>query len=135
VSMYLVMPVAPAIFFGIVNRRMTLRGAAASAAVGTALASMFVADQILGARGAELFPFLHTRLTLNYTYRGLWGGLITIATLFLVSYMSKPPEKDKVDAITVDWRRPMARFEGLSDWRLHLAALSLATVAIYAWLW
>jgi SSS family solute:Na+ symporter len=96
---------------------------------------MFVADQILGARGAELFPFLHTRLTLNYTYRGLWGGLITIATLFLGSYMSKAPDKDKVHAITVNWRGPAMQFEGLSDWRLHLAVLSVATVAIYAWLW
>jgi SSS family solute:Na+ symporter len=135
VSIYLVMPVTPAIFFGIVSKRMTLQGAVASAAVGTLLASMFVADQILGVRGAERFPFLHTRLTLNYTYRGIWGGLLTIATLFVVSYMSKAPDKDTVRGITVNWRGPVAPFEGLSDWRLHWTILSLVTIAIYAWLW
>jgi SSS family solute:Na+ symporter len=135
VSVYLVMPVTPAIFFGIVSKRVNLQGAVASAIAGTLLAALFVADQLIGPRAAQLFPLLHTRLTLNYTYRGLWGGLIIIATLFVGSWMTKIPDQERLRAITVDWRGPVARFEGLSDWRLHLGALSLATIAIYAWLW
>ena len=135
VSIYLVMPVTPAIFFGIVNRRMTFQGAVASAIAGTLLAALFVTDQLMGASAASVFPFLHTRLTMNYTYRGLWGGIITIATLFFVSYLTTAPDREKMRSLTVDWRGPIARFEGLTDWRLHLALLSLATIAIYAWLW
>jgi SSS family solute:Na+ symporter len=135
VSIYLVMPVTPAIFFGIVNKRMTFQGAVASALTGTALASLFVTDQLMGMRAAQAFPFLHTKLTLNYAYRGLWGTLITIAVLFVVSYMTKAPEAAKVKGLTVDWSAPVARFEGWSDWRLHWSLIAAATVAIYAWLW
>jgi SSS family solute:Na+ symporter len=135
VSIYLVMPVTPAIFFGIVSRRMTFQGAVASALTGTLLASLFVTDQLMGNHGTQLFPFLHWKLTLNYTYRGLWGGLLTIAMLFLVSYMTKAPELAKVKGLTVDWQTRAASFEGLSDWRLHWSILALATIAIYTWLW
>jgi solute:Na+ symporter, SSS family len=135
ISIYLVMPVTPAIFFGIVSRRMTFHGAVASAVSGTLLASLFVSDQLMGARGVQLFPFLHWNSTTNYTYRGLWGGLVTIAVLFIVSYLTKPPELAQVKGLTVDWHSHSAPFEGLSDWRLQWSLLALATVAIYAWLW
>jgi len=134
VSIYLVMPITPAIFFGIVSRRMTVQGAVASTLAGTLLATLFVTDQLIGARGAQLFPWLHWTLTLNYTYRGLWGTMVTIVVLFLVSYLSKPPESVKVQGITVDWRARGAAFEGFSDWRLQWSALAVVTVAIYAWL-
>ena len=44
VSIYLVMPVTPAIFFGIMSKRMTFQGAVASAITGTLVASLFVAE-------------------------------------------------------------------------------------------
>jgi solute:Na+ symporter, SSS family len=135
ISIYLVMPITPAIFFGIVSKRMTFQGAVASAIAGTLLASLFVTDQLMGASGARIFPFLHWKLTLNYAYRGLWGTLITIAVLFLVSHITKAPEAAKVQGLTVDWKSGATPFEGWSDWRLHWSALALATIAIYAWLW
>jgi SSS family solute:Na+ symporter len=135
VSIYLVMPVTPAIFFGIMSKRMTFQGAVASALAGTLLASIFVADQLVGARGAQLFPWLHLSLTENYSYRGLWGTMITVAVLFLVSYMTTPPALEKTQGLTVNWQARSTPFEGLSDWRLHWGALSVATIAIYAWLW
>jgi SSS family solute:Na+ symporter len=135
VSIYLVMPVTPAIFFGIVSKRMNFQGAVASALTGSLIASMFVADQLMTATGAQIFPFLHHKLTLNYTYRGLWGTIVTTAVLFIVSYLTRRPEPANVKGLTVDWQMRSAAFEGLSDWRLHLALLTLATIAIYAWLW
>ncbi len=91
------MPVTPAIFFGIVSKRMTVQGAVASTVAGTLLATLFVTDQLIGARGAQLFPWLHWTLTLNYTYRGLWGTMVTIAVLFIVSYLTTAPEPAKVE--------------------------------------
>ena len=135
ISIYLVMPVTPAIFFGIVSKRMTFQGAVISAIAGTVLASLFVTDQLMGAAGAQVFPFLHWKLTLNYAYRGLWGTLITIGVLFAVSYMTAAPEAGRVKSLTVDWKSGGTPFEGWSDWRLHWCALAVATVAIYAWLW
>ena len=96
--------------------------------------TLFVTDQLIGARGAHLFPWLHWTLTLNYTYRGLWGTMATIAVLFMVSYLTKAPELVKVKGLTVDWHARSSPFEGLSDWRLHWSALAVATIAICAWL-
>lgn len=135
ISIYLVMPVTPAIFFGIVSKRMTFQGAVASAVAGTLLATLFVTDQLMGATNAQFFPFLHYKLTLNYAYRGFWGTLITIAVLVIVSCMTKAPDTARLKGLTVDWKSGATPFEGWSDWRLHWSALALATIAIYAWLW
>jgi SSS family solute:Na+ symporter len=136
ISIYLVMPITPAIVFGILSRRVNVAGAAASVLAGVAISVFFVADQLLGVeRGERLFPLLHHPLTLNYTYRGLGGTLAIIAVLFGVSWLTPPPAPDKVERTTLragDLREP---FRGLQDWRLHLAVLSVLTVAAYWWLW
>jgi SSS family solute:Na+ symporter len=135
ISIYLIMPITPAIFFGIMSKRVTFRGAVASVLAGSSLAALFVTDQLLGARGAQWFPWLHLKLTLNYTYRGLWGTLVSIAVLFLVSSLTKAPVASEIQGLTVDWKAPIQPFQGLSDWRLSLAGLVLLTIGIYAWLW
>jgi solute:Na+ symporter, SSS family len=135
ISIYLIMPITPAIFFGIMSKRVTFPGAVASVLAGSALAVLFVTDQLIGSRGSQWFPWLHWKLTLNYTYRGLWGTLVSIAVLFLVSSFTRTPAGANIQGLTVDWKAPMERFQGLSDWRLSLGVLVLLTVGIYAWLW
>jgi SSS family solute:Na+ symporter len=86
ISAYLVIPVFPAIFFGIVSKKVTLKGAAVSVVVGIILATIFVIDQLLGPKaGQELFPILHHPLTLNFGYRGLWAEILVTGILFAVS--------------------------------------------------
>jgi solute:Na+ symporter, SSS family len=136
ISTYLVMPVTPAIAFGILSKRVTSLGALASALVGLALASIFVSDQLMGPfAGARVFPWLHTPLTLNYTYRGLWGTIAVTAALFAVSAVTKPADPSKLGHLTIDWGGRLEVFKGLSDWRLHLAVLSLITIGLYGLLW
>ena len=136
ISIYLVMPVTPAIFFGIVSKRVTVKGALVSVLLGIALATVYVTDQLVGpAAGAAWFPWLHTKLTLNYTYRGLWGTLIVIATLYLVSAFTEKRPSATLEGLTINWHSPMEPFRGLRDWRLHLALLTLVTIGLYAWLW
>ena len=136
VSIYLVMPITPAIFLGIMSKRVTFQGALASVIAGGSLAALFVTDQLMGqTAGARLFPWLHKSLTLNYTYRGLWGTLLATATLYLVSYCTKAPPLGKVQDLTVDWGARQESFRGIYDWRLHLVLLAMLTLAIYAWLW
>jgi SSS family solute:Na+ symporter len=136
ISIYLVMPITPAIFFGIVSKRVTVAGAIASVLVGIGLATVFVADQLMGAdRAAQLFPMLHTDLTLNYSYRGLWGTLVIIATLYGVSAWTERRDPETLRGLTIDWSGKPEPFRGLRDWRLQLSALGLATVGLYAWLW
>lgn len=136
ISVYLTLPIAPAIIFGIMSKRVTVRGAIASVLLGLALSSIFVADQLMGPiAGAGLFPWLHTKLTLNYTYRGLWGTILVTLTLFTVSLMTKKMPEKRLEGVTIDWSLRLERFQGLRDWRLQLAVLSLGTVAAYAWLW
>lgn len=135
ISIYLVMPIVPAIFFGILSKRVTFQAAVASVLVGSAMAAVFVSDQILGPAGAHIFPWLRWKLTYNYTYRGLLGTLVTTAILFGASLLTKPPDPVKVQGLTVDWKGSVAPFAGISDWRLQWGILALMTIAIYAWLW
>jgi SSS family solute:Na+ symporter len=136
ISLYLVMPITPAIVFGVLSKRVNFAGAAASVLVGVVVATVFVTDQFLGPqRGESLFPFLHRALTLNFTYRGFWGTLGITAVLFAVSWLTPPPARENIKNTTMRAADLIEPFRGLSDWRLHLAALSVATVAAYWWLW
>jgi SSS family solute:Na+ symporter len=135
ISIYLVMPVTPAIFFGILSKRVTFQGAVASVVAGGSLAALFVTDQLLGQRGIRWFPWLHSKLTLNYTYRGLWGTLVSIVILFLVSFLTKAPLAKDFQGLTVNWGTRLEPLQGLFDWRLSLAVIALLTVGTYAWLW
>lgn len=135
ITAYLVIPVFPAIFFGIVSKKVTLKGAAASVIVGIVLATLFVVDQLIGPdAGKEIFPFLHHKLTLNFGYRGLWAEIIITGVLFGVSMFTPKTAPEKLELTTVNYSRRIAPFEGLTDWRLHLAVLSVVTVLLYVWL-
>ena len=136
ISIYLVMPVTPAIALGIMSKRVTRAGALASVCVGSLIAALFVLDQQIGVEtGAQWFPFLHKTLTLNYTYRGLWGTLIVVATLFLVSAFTKKTDPETLKKTSITWGWNPDPFEGLRDWRLQWAALAVVTVLLYRWVW
>lgn len=136
ISIYLVMPITPAVILGVMSKRVTFAGAAASVFVGLGLAGIFVADALMGPElGTRYFPWLHWPLTFNYTYRGGWGTLIIVAVLFLVSAFTKKTEPEKLAKTTIDWNRRMEPFAGITDWRLHLAVVAGVTIALYYWLW
>jgi solute:Na+ symporter, SSS family len=135
ITAYLILPVFPAIFFGIVSKKVTLKGAAVSVLVGVFLATLFVVDQLVGPEtGKTVFPFLHHKLTLNFGYRGLWAEMIITAVLFAVSAFTEKSAPEKLVKTTIDYSGRIARFEGITDWRLHLAILSLITLLLYIWL-
>lgn len=135
ITAYLVVPVFPAIFFGIVSKKVTLTGAKVSVLAGVILSSIFVIDQFMGAEaGEKLFPFLHYKLTLNFGYRGLWATMIITAILFFVSSFTPKTSDEKLQRTTVDYSKLPDKFSGISDWRLHLAILSVITIMLYVWL-
>lgn len=135
VSLFLVMPLTPAIFFGIMSRRVTFTGAVWSFAIGVMLAGVFVTDQLMGREwGMRVWPCLHLPLTENYTYRGLWGTALITLVLFLVSFVTRKTSEEKLARTTVCWER-LAPFEGWKDWRLQWAVLALVTISLYVWLW
>jgi SSS family solute:Na+ symporter len=137
ISIYLAMPLAPAIIFGILSKRVTYAGAAASFFCGIGLSALFVTDALLPNRATatHIFPWLHHPITENYTYRGLWGSLAIILILFAVSAFTKKTDPAKLQATTVDWGGGREPFQGLSDWRLHLTGIVILTVLAYWWLW
>jgi SSS family solute:Na+ symporter len=136
ISIYLTMPVAPAIIFGVLSKRVTTKGALASVLVGCALAALFVTDQLIGIQeGSKLFPWLHTRMTLNYTYRGLWGTIACVITMFAVSSFTMKTDPAMLEQVTVNWRTHAEGFRGLADWRLQLVVLSAVTVLLYWLIW
>ena len=136
ITAYLVLPVFPAIFFGIVSKRVTAKGAGISVLVGALLSTVFVIDQILGPEtGSQVFPFLHQPLTLNFGYRGLWAEIIITIVLFAVSAFTEKTAPEKLATTTINFKGAITRFEGLKDWRLHLVILTILTILIYIWLW
>ncbi|MDD4755082.1 MAG: sodium/solute symporter [Prolixibacteraceae bacterium] len=135
ITAYLVIPVFPAIFFGIVSKKVTIKGAAASVFAGVILAALFVVDQLVGPEtGEQIFPFLHQKLTLNFGYRGLWAEIIITGILFLVSACTEKTAPEKLVKTTINYNGRIAKFEGITDWRLHLGMLSVVTVFLYIWL-
>jgi SSS family solute:Na+ symporter len=135
ITAYLVIPVFPAIFFGIVSKKVTLKGAAISVVTGIILATVFVIDQLLGPdTGREIFPVLHHKLTLNFGYRGLWAEILITGVLFFVSAFTEKTAPEKLTKTTINYTGGISRFEGITDWRLHLGLLSLVTLFLYIWL-
>jgi SSS family solute:Na+ symporter len=135
ISAYLVIPVFPAIFFGVVSRRVTMKAAVVSVILGVIIATIYVIDQLLGQETAKnVFPFLHHKLTFNFGYRGLWAEILITAVLFIVSFFTRKTDPDRLDRTTISFRGKAALFEGLSDWRLQLGILSAVTILIYIWL-
>ncbi len=135
ITAYLVLPVFPAIFFGILSKKVTLKGAAWSVIAGIVLATVFVTDQLAGPEaGRSMFPFLHHKLTLNFGYRGLWAEIAITAVLFIVSFFTEKSDPDKLERTTINYSGRVARFEGIRDWRLHLGILAIITLLIYIWL-
>jgi SSS family solute:Na+ symporter len=136
ISIYLTMPLAPAIFFGIMSKRVTVKGAVASVLTGSILAALFVWDQLIGeAAGSRMFPWLHTEFTLNYTYRGLWGTLLVVGTLFTVSAFTPRAAPETLQRLTVNWNSAPEALRGFTDWRVQLTALVIVTIVLYRWLW
>ncbi len=137
ISVYLVMPLTPTILFGILSKRVTFAGAAASFFCGILLSALFVTDALITDKtlAASWFPILHHPITENYTYRGFWGTVIITIVLFGFSAFTKRTDPAKLEKTTINWAGKMDAFQGLSDWRLYLALLCIMTVAAYAWLW
>ena len=136
ITSYLVLPIFPAIFFGICSKKVTLKGAAVSVIVGVIIATVFVIDQVMGEEtAANVFPFLHYKYTAHFGFRGLWAELLITAVLFGVSAFTAKTDPEKLAKTTVDFSGKIARFEGWKDWRLYLAILSLATISIMIWLY
>jgi solute:Na+ symporter, SSS family len=136
ITAYLVIPVFPAIFFGIVSKKVTLKGAYASVLFGIALATIFVIDQLLGPDSARnIFPFLHHDLTLNFGYRGLWAEILITGVLFSVSAFTPKTAPAKLAKTTINYHLKTVRFEGWSDWRLIWAVLAVITLGVYVWLY
>jgi len=136
ISVYLIMPIAPAIVFGIMSKRVTFAGAAASVLVGLLLAGVCMVDVYLpGERAERYFPWLHLPLTLNYTWRGAWGTALVTLVLFLVSAFTRKTDPERLARTTIEWGGPWEPFRGLVDWRLHLILLLVVTAVVYGWLW
>jgi SSS family solute:Na+ symporter len=136
ITAYLVFPVFPAIIFGIISKKVTLKGAYFSVLAGVVLATIFVIDQLIGPEsGNQIFPFLHYKLTLNFGYRGLWGTILIIGVLFGVSYFTPGTDPGKLEKTTINWKEKIRPIRKLNDWRLIWFILALLTVLIYIWLW
>ena len=61
-------------------------------------------------------------------------GVQTCA-LPILSAFTKKTDPAKLEMTTIKWGEKVEAFQGVSDWRLHLAVLGAITVLAYWWLW
>jgi hypothetical protein len=54
--------------------------------------------------------------------------------LFAVSAFTKKTDPEKLARLTIDWKGQAERFQGIFDWRLQLAVLTVITALLYWWL-
>jgi len=114
---------------------VTLKGAAASVIFGIILAAIFVIDQLLAPDLAkEIFPVLHHKLTFNFGYRGLYAEILITGLLFAISAFTEKTAPEKLEKTTINYSKEIPKFEGITDWRLHLAILGSITLFLYVWL-
>jgi solute:Na+ symporter, SSS family len=136
VTAYLVFPVFPAIVFGIMSKKVTIKGAYISVLAGAIMAALFVTDQLIGpVKGSRWFPFLHLPLTENFGYRGMWGTIIIILVLFLTSSFTAKTNPEKMERTTINWSKKFEPVKNISDWRLQWMLLTVITILVYIWLW
>ncbi len=83
ISFYLIVPVIPAIAWGIFSKKPTFHGAVISILTGFILSIFYVADLFIGEDGSKVFPWLHYPLTENYTYRGTTQFILVSIILFI----------------------------------------------------
>lgn len=135
ISAYLVIPVFPAIFFGIVSKKVTLKGATVSVIAGVIIATVFVIDQFLGVEtGEKIFPFLHYKYTLNFGLRGLWAEILITGILFLVSAFTKKTAPEKLEKTTINYSKGFMKPESWTDWRVIWLVIAIVTIFLYVWL-
>lgn len=101
--------------------------------LGSRFGIVFVTDQLIGPQaGNRFFRLLHAGpLTLNYTYRGLWGTLAGMSTLFAVSSVTKKTDPAKLARLNINWKGQAQRLCGILDWRLQLGVLTAITVLLH----
>jgi hypothetical protein len=69
-------------------------------------------------------------------YRGLWGALILVINLHCCASLARKEElPETLQGLTINWNSSMEAIPRIRDWRLHLTALTLATIGLYDWLW
>jgi hypothetical protein len=64
----------------------------------------------------------------------LWAEILITGILFLVSAFTEKTSAEKLEKTTVNVSAKIAKFEGLTDWRLIWSVLALITLFLYIWL-
>jgi hypothetical protein len=63
------------------------------------------------------------------------NGTLSASSSSRASFLTERASAGRLDGLTINWRTPIERFTGLTDWRLQLAALSVVTIGVHIWLW
>ena len=139
ISIYLVMPITPGNRLWHFEQAGEYERRGGFGGRGDADSELFVADQLMemmskGPGKPRSRSFI--AIGRETTRIAVCGERFCVtAVLFGVSCMTKRPRPEQLATTTVNWDEKWESFEGITDWRLHLFALSIATVLCYWWLW
>lgn len=130
VSAYMGMPMAVAVFTGILWKRATNIAALSCMVTGALLGVFMMLDSSYG-----WVAWLQQDVWKSFLHRSILVALASLAVMIGVSLLTAPPPRDRVDGVCFEWGNQEASAgKGISDYRLW-AGLLFVTVMTLWWVY
>jgi len=130
VSAYMGMPMAAAVLTGILWRRGNNAGALSAMVFGIALGIVMMIDSMWE---GGFIPFLQAPIMVSFMHRSLVAFLLSVAVMVVVSLLTAPPPKSRVEGVCFEWSglAPVERVSLFHDYRLWTALLVVSVVSCW----
>ncbi|MCA9425710.1 MAG: sodium/solute symporter [Candidatus Omnitrophica bacterium] len=129
VSAYMGMPMAVAVFTGILWRRANNMGALACMVVGTLLGIFMMADS---STDGGMVGFLQADVWTSFLHRSILVAIVSIAVMISVSLATSPPPVARTEGVCYEWGRPdPERGRGISDYRVWAGILFVLVMTLW----
>jgi len=129
VSAYMGMPMAVAVFTGILWRRANNVGALTCMVVGTVLGIFMMVDSSIE---EGLVGFLQADVWTSFLHRSILVAIVSIAAIVGVSLATTPPPPEKTEGVCYDWGRSDLEWgRGIADSRLYAGVLFVLVMTLW----
>lgn len=100
VQAYIAPPITAVFLFGVFNSRLNEKGALSTLLLGFSLGALRLVMEILNKNGVPLPGFMEAYATINFLHVAILLFGICVANLFIVSYLTAAPDREKIRGLT-----------------------------------
>jgi SSS family solute:Na+ symporter len=134
VSAYMGLPMAAAVLTGILWKRATNAGALTAMISGILMGLFMMWDtQRMEATGEGLLEILRHPYLASFLHRSLVAFIISVILMVVVSLMTPPPPRDRVEGVCFQWTgfAPRGETSLISDYRLWMTLLFVTVTCLW----